>query len=67
MEILTPLQQDFIRAFSKTKLVENFFLTGGTALSAFYLFHRYSEDMDFFTEIEGEVIKVVPILKKLLM
>lgn len=28
---------------------ECFFLTGGTALSIFYLHHRLSEDLDFFT------------------
>lgn len=25
-------------------LVKNFYLSGGTALAGFYLFHRYSED-----------------------
>ncbi|OGK10201.1 hypothetical protein A2767_02000 [Candidatus Roizmanbacteria bacterium RIFCSPHIGHO2_01_FULL_35_10] len=28
----------------------NFYFTGGTALSEFYLQHRYSEDLDFFPE-----------------
>ncbi|OGG26939.1 hypothetical protein A2960_02220 [Candidatus Gottesmanbacteria bacterium RIFCSPLOWO2_01_FULL_39_12b] len=28
----------------------NFYFTGGTALSEFYLQHRYSEDLDFFSE-----------------
>ncbi|MEW6619092.1 MAG: nucleotidyl transferase AbiEii/AbiGii toxin family protein [bacterium] len=28
---------------------ESFFLTGGTALAVFYLHHRVSEDLDFFT------------------
>jgi predicted nucleotidyltransferase component of viral defense system len=28
---------------------DNFFLTGGSALAEFYLQHRYSEDLDFFT------------------
>lgn len=28
----------------------NFYFTGGTALSAFYLHHRESEDLDFFSE-----------------
>jgi Nucleotidyl transferase AbiEii toxin, Type IV TA system len=26
-----------------------FYLSGGTALSGFYLQHRYSDDLDFFT------------------
>jgi predicted nucleotidyltransferase component of viral defense system len=29
---------------------KNFFLTGGTALSVFYLHHRMSEDLDLFTK-----------------
>lgn len=51
--ILTPSQSDFLRAFAKEKeLSEFFFLTGGTALSEFYLKHRLSEDLDFFSESE---------------
>jgi len=30
-------------------------LTGGTALSQFYLQHRYSEDLDFFTNQQGTI------------
>jgi len=63
MRILTPLQEDFMKALGQTSLGESFFLTGGTALSAFYLFHRYSEDLDFFTDKEGEINKVVPTVK----
>lgn len=33
-------------------LSKQFYLTGGTALAAFYLHHRYSEDLDFFSEDE---------------
>jgi len=33
-------------------LTKNFFLGGGTALSEFYLRHRLSEDLDFFSEKE---------------
>ncbi len=48
--ILTPLQQELLRfLFSDPWFRRYFYLTGGTALSAFYLFHRYSEDLDFFT------------------
>lgn len=35
-----------------------FYLTGGTALSAFYLEHRLSEDMDFFTDTEETMPRV---------
>lgn len=64
MEILTKFQQQFIEAISKSSLRDSFFLTGGTALSAFYLQHRYSEDLDFFTEIPDEVSRMVPELEK---
>jgi len=65
MKILTSLQDDFLKVFAHTQLKDNFFLTGGTALSVFYLFHRYSEDMDFFTEREGEILRVVPAIKEI--
>lgn len=45
--ILTPLQSSFLREFFH--LAQDFYLTGGTALSAFYLQHRYSVDLDLFT------------------
>ncbi len=48
--ILTPLQIDFLEEFTGSDLRNIFRLTGGTALSAFYLEHRYSEDLDFFTD-----------------
>jgi len=37
---------------------ENFYLSGGTVLSAFYLQHRYSDDLDFFLkeEFDNEII-----------
>lgn len=43
-------QSDFLK--------ENFYFTGGTALSGFYLNHRYSDDLDFFSEkrFENQII-----------
>ncbi|MEA3396173.1 MAG: nucleotidyl transferase AbiEii/AbiGii toxin family protein [Chloroflexota bacterium] len=46
---LTPLQVDFLTRFFATGVGASFFLTDGTALSAFYLHHRLSEDLDLFT------------------
>lgn len=46
-KILTALQSNFLREFFDR--TQEFYLTGGTALSAFYLQHRLSEDLDFFT------------------
>jgi len=65
MNILTTFQVEFIRAFSKTNLKDAFFLTGGTALSEFYLQHRISDDLDFFTEEEGQIAWILPIIESI--
>ncbi len=49
MEILTPFQQQLLKAIGQSEIAENFYLTGGTALAAFFLHHRLSEDLDFFS------------------
>lgn len=52
-KILTDLQQRALDAFFKVpELRQKFYLTGGTALAAYYLEHRYSDDLDFFTHTE---------------
>lgn len=58
-DILTPRQSEFLRsAGSDSFIAENFYLTGGTTLAAFYLGHRYSEDLDFFSEKEFDILNV---------
>ncbi|OGZ43938.1 MAG: hypothetical protein A3J55_00705 [Candidatus Ryanbacteria bacterium RIFCSPHIGHO2_02_FULL_45_17b] len=53
MDILTKNQITFLTAIGESPLfTERFYLTGGTPLAAFYLKHRYSEDLDFFSEQE---------------
>ena len=49
MEILTPFQQRLLKAVGQSPIASHFYLTGGTALAAFLLRHRLSEDLDFFT------------------
>jgi len=60
-EILTSDQKKFLQLASEENYIaREFYLSGGTALSAFYLFHRYSEDLDFFIEkdeVNLELIK----------
>lgn len=46
-------------------LADNFYLTGGTALAAFYLHHRYSEDLDFFSEREIDILNLDAAIKKI--
>ncbi|MBI4354512.1 MAG: nucleotidyl transferase AbiEii/AbiGii toxin family protein [Candidatus Omnitrophica bacterium] len=50
MAILTPLQERTLQAFfAVPECRRQFYLTGGTALAAFYLEHRISDDLDLFT------------------
>lgn len=59
--ILTGLQRDVLEfLFSDEWFRRYFYLTGGTALSAFYLGHRYSDDLDFFTHLKN--LEPVPAL-----
>jgi len=44
---LTALKRDFLKRFAAHN--QDFFLTGGSALGIFYLQHRLSYDLDFFT------------------
>lgn len=56
------LTQNQIAVLKKIKnnsfITGNFYLTGGTALAAFYLKHRYSEDLDFFSEKEVDILNL---------
>lgn len=52
--ILTPDQRTVIDLLSKhPNLSQQFYLSGGTALAAYFLHHRVSDDLDFF--MDGEV------------
>lgn len=51
--ILTPIQHMLLTRFFAYEIGRDFFLTGGTALAAFYLYHRLSEDVDLFTLEDG--------------
>ena len=65
-EILTPLQRTVLDAvFAEEAFAQSFYLTGGTALAAFHLFHRYSDDLDLFTN-DRPLELVWPTLQRLL-
>lgn len=64
MQILTPQQEEILKIFAKTDDSEQFYLAGGTALSAFYLEHRLSEDLDLFTPHEELVATVGDLLRE---
>lgn len=52
MKILTELQEEVLAAiFSAEDVRRHFYLTGDTALAAYYLHHRLSDDLDLFTHL----------------
>lgn len=66
VSILTSNQKLLLNLLSKERYITgNFYLTGGTALTEYYLHHRYSEDLDFFSlkEVDPSVIQTY--LKKI--
>lgn len=53
---VSPVQKEVLRGLLEHPLVENgFFLTGGTALSVFYLHHRVSNDIDLFSKVQRDL------------
>lgn len=64
IQILTNEQRIILDEVKQDSFFRDFYLTGGTALSAFYLYHRYSEDLDFFTEKPFNIQEVDTILQK---
>lgn len=52
MDIISSVQEAILRKFGDVPESHQFYLTGGTALSLFYLKHRRSHDLDFFTATE---------------
>ncbi len=46
---LTSLQKNALRFFGQDAFGQNFYWTGGTLLAYFYLWHRLSVDLDFFS------------------
>ena len=63
--ILTVDQTSFLLRFRASPLCDIFYLTGGTALSAYFLQHRLSEDLDFFTEGDVGLEEVLSFVKSL--
>lgn len=64
--ILSIRQKSFLTLFSqKSALSKSFYLTGGTALTEFYIPYRYSEDLDFFSENEVKLMTITTFLKSI--
>ena len=57
--LLTKDQIRFIEFVqTQPQLYHQFYFSGGTALSEFYLQHRFSEDLDFFAENDFDVTEL---------
>ena len=64
----TPLQKKIFDKVSEDPVLsKQFYCTGGTALSAFYLHHRESEDLDFFSETDFEDARIETLMKNVSM
>lgn len=50
--ILSQKQQIILKEFKRSRLSSLFYFSGGTALSEYYLKHRVSVDLDFFSKNE---------------
>lgn len=44
-----------LKQFTQSSLANKYYLAGGTALAEYYLHHRKSEDLDFFTQEEQDI------------
>lgn len=65
-EILTARQIALLTRLGKhMSLAGRFYLTGGTALAGFHLHHRYSEDLDFFSEQEVDMLALQVFFKQI--
>lgn len=64
--ILTSSQKKILNLLAKDKTFsELFYLSGGTALAEYYLHHRISEDLDFFTPKEIDNIWLITLANKI--
>ncbi len=55
-----------LQAIASDSIIQkHFYLTGGTALSEYYLHHRLSEDLDFFSETDVDSLWLSTFTKKI--
>lgn len=63
--ILTEKQRKAIEIINQEPNLADFYLSGGTALAAYYLRHRFSDDLDFFIFNEPDGIFLSGFAEKL--
>lgn len=62
---LTKTQLKIIDVLKRSDISKKFYWSGGTLLAHYYLEHRYSLDMDFFSETEFSYNELIPFLNLL--
>ena len=62
---LTDAQRRFLEHFQGTIFKRQFYLSGGAALAAGYLGHRFSDDLDFFGPDPVPIRKLVAFMEQL--
>lgn len=60
---LTPIHREIFDILKTTPLVHQFYWTGGTLLSHYYLHHRYSFDLDFFSDTPVSYNLLLPFIE----
>ena len=60
---LTEGQRRFLELFRQTRFKRTFYLTGGAGLSAGYLAHRHSDDLDFFSPDAFNIKTIIRFMK----
>lgn len=63
--VLSKTQKQAIKIISQEPQLADFYLTGGTALTAYYFQHRISDDLDFFSFEEPDKIYLHSFAEKL--
>ena len=63
-EVITKRQKEVIKLIADDTLFDNFYLAGGTALSVYYLQHRVSDDLDFFSPIPIDTVSLHAFMQK---
>ncbi len=66
ISILSPEQKTILAGLRESKFIKDgFYLTGGTALAEYYLQHRLSEDLDFFSDEKFDNQTILAIMEGL--
>ncbi|OGC03643.1 hypothetical protein A2276_07230 [candidate division WOR-1 bacterium RIFOXYA12_FULL_43_27] len=63
--VLTETQKTAIKTVGSEPKLSGFYLSGGTALSGYYLQHRWSDDLDFFTDQKPDLVFLHSFIEKL--